>query len=90
MARAILSVEFDYEEGENGPYKPVLRDVRLENVRSEASGSVAIVTAFPGAVIENVRLKDCIFSGVESADILRHSGSLIFENVSIEPAKRKK
>lgn len=90
VARAVLSVEFDYEEGANGPHRPVLRNVLIENVTSESSGSVAIVTAFPGAVIEGIRLKDCTFLGVESADILKHAGSLILENVTIEPAKKKR
>ncbi|MEO6788990.1 MAG: glycoside hydrolase family 28 protein [Chthoniobacteraceae bacterium] len=90
VARAVLSVEFDYEEGANGPHKPVLRNVLIENVTSASSGSVAIVTAFPGAVIESVRLKDCTFRGVEAADVLKHAGSLTFENVTIEPAKKKK
>ena len=90
VARAVLSVEFDYEEGANGPHKPVLRNVRIENVTSESSGSVAIITAFPGAVIEGVALKGCTFRGVESADVLKHAGSLSFENVTIEPAKKKK
>ena len=90
VARAVLSVEFDYEEGANGPHKPVLRNVLIENVTGASSGSVAIVTAFPGAVVEGVRLKDCTFRGVEAADVLKHAGSLTFENVTIEPAKQKK
>ena len=90
VARAVLSVEFDYEEGANGPYQPVLRDVRIENVTSEASGSVAIITSFPAAVIDDIRLKDCKFAGVESADLLKHSGGIRFENVTVEPAKKKK
>jgi len=64
--------------------------VRIENVTSSSSGSVAVVTGFPGAVIDGVRLKDCTFGGVEGADVLEHSGSLTFENVTIEPAKKKK
>ena len=90
VAKAVLSVEFDYEEGANGPHQPVLRDVRIENVTSESSRSVAIITAFPGAVIEGVRLKDCIFRGVEAADVLKHAGSPTLENVTIESAKKKK
>ena len=90
VAKAVLSVELDYEEGANGPHKPVLRDVRIEKVTSSSSGSVAVVTGFPGAVIDGVRLKDCTFGGVEGADVLEHSGSLTFENVTIEPAKKKK
>ena len=52
--------------------------------------SVAIVTAFPGAVIDGVRLTDCTFLGVEAADVLKHAGSLTFENLTVEPAKKKK
>ncbi|MDB6171896.1 MAG: glycosyl hydrolase family 88 [Chthoniobacteraceae bacterium] len=90
VEKAVLSIEFDYEEGANGPHQPTLRDVRIENVTSKSSGSVAIVTAFPGAVIEGVRLKDCTFRGVEGADVLNYSGSLTFENVTIERAKNRK
>ncbi len=90
VARAVLSVEFDYEEGANGPHKPVLRNVNISNVTSASSGSVATITAFPGAVIEGVRLKDCQFRGVEAADLLKHAGSLALENVTIEPTKKKK
>lgn len=90
VAKAVLSVEFDYEEGANGPHKPILRNVLIENVSSASSGAVALVTGFSGAVIEGLRLKDCVFRGVEGADVLRHAGSLALENVTIEPAKKKK
>jgi unsaturated rhamnogalacturonyl hydrolase len=90
VARAVLSVEFNYEEGANGPYPPVLRGVRIENVTSDSSGSVAVVESFPGAIIEDVRMKDCVFRGVERPDILTHAGSLALENVTIEPAKISK
>src|SRR5688500_18449694 len=90
VAKAVLSVEFDYEEGAKGPHKPVLRNVQIENETSESSGSVAIMTAFPGAVIEGIRLKACTFRGVEGADVLRHAGSFTLDNVTIEPAKKKK
>ena len=68
LLSAALS-QFDYEEGANGPHKPVLRGVRIQNVTSAASGSVTIVTSFPGAVIEDVRLQDCHLGGVEGADL---------------------
>jgi len=90
VARALLSVEFDYEEGANGPFKPVLRDVRIENVTSESSGRVLAITGFPGAVIEGVRLRDCVFRGVEAADLLKNAGTIEFQNVTIEPVPVKK
>jgi polygalacturonase len=90
VVRALLSVEFDYEEGANGPFKPVLRNVRIENVTSESSGRVLAITGFPGAVIEGVRLRDCVFRGVEAADMLRNAGAVELQNVTIEPAKKEK
>ena len=90
VARALLSVEFDYEEGANGPFKPVLRNVRIENVTSESSGRVLAITGFPGAVIEGVRLRDCVFRGVEAADMLKNAGAIEFQNVTIEPARKEK
>ena len=90
VARALFSVEFDYEEGANGPHLPVLRNVLIEGVATESAGRVSTITAFPGAVIEGVRLKDCTFRGVEAADILKNAGTITWQNVAIEPAKRVK
>lgn len=90
VARAVLSVEFDYEEGANGPHKPVLRNVNIEDVTSDSSGGVAIITAIPAAKIEGVRVKNSVFQGVESAGLFKHSGSISFENVTIEPARKTK
>jgi hypothetical protein len=36
VARAVLSVEFDYEEGANGSHMPVLRNVLIEGVTTES------------------------------------------------------
>jgi len=90
VARAVLSVEFDYEEGAHGPHKPVLRNVLIEGVTTKSAGCVAVMTAFPGATIDAVRLKDCIFRGVEGADVLKDAGTLTLQNVAIEPAKAGK
>jgi len=90
VARAVLSVEFDYEEGANGPFKPVLRNVRIENVTGESIGRVLSIAGFPGAVIENVRLRDCVFRGVEADDILKNAGAIEQENVTIERVKKEK
>ena len=90
VAKSVLGIEFDYEEGANGPHPPVLRDVTFERVTGESSGAVASITSFPAATITGVRLKDCVFRGVEGPDVLKHSGALIFENVTIEPVKKKK
>ena len=90
VKRAVLSVEFDYEEGANGPHKPMLRNVLIENVTTKSAGRVSTITAFPGAVIEGVRLKDCIFRGVEAPDTIKDADTPTLQNVIIERGEKEK
>ena len=70
------------------PYKPVVRNVSLENVRSTASPRVMWIASFHGAVIDGVSFVDCIFRGVRSTEVVEASGSILFRNVKIEPAEK--
>ena len=88
VAEAILTIDFMYETGPNGPYKPVVRNVELQNVRSASSPRVMWIASWPGAVIEDVRFVDCTFRGVETSEMLQNAGSISFRNVNIEPAKK--
>ena len=88
VAEAILTIDYMYETGPNGPFKPVTRNVELQNVRSASSPRVMWVVGFPGVVIDHVRFRDCTFRGIEAAEVLNHAGSVSFENVTVEPAKK--
>jgi unsaturated rhamnogalacturonyl hydrolase len=85
---AVLTIDFLYDTGAKGSYRPVLRNVSLERVHSASSPRVMWVVGFPGVTIENVRFKDCIFRGVETAEVMNHAGSVSFTNVTIEPAQK--
>ena len=67
---------------------PVLRNVSLERVHSISSPRVMWVVGFPGVTIDDVRFRDCIFRGVEAAEVMNHAGSVSFRNVMIEPAHK--
>jgi len=88
VSEAVLTVDFLYDTGATGSYKPVLRNVSLERVHSISSPRVMWVVGFPGVTIENVRFRDCIFRGVESAEVMNHAGSVSFVNVMIEPVHK--
>jgi len=87
VAEAVLTIDFLYEEGANGSFRPELRNVVLEHVTSRASPRVMWVTGIPGAVIDGVRFVDCTFRGVHAAEVLQHAGSVSFNRVTIEPLK---
>lgn len=88
VAEAILTVDFLYETGANGPHKPVVRNVQIENVQSKSSPRVMWIAGFPGSVIDDIRFIDCTFNGVETSEQVAGIGALSFKNVNIVPAKK--
>jgi unsaturated rhamnogalacturonyl hydrolase len=88
VTEAVLTIDLLYDTGDKGPYKPVVRNVQIENVTSRSSPRVMWVVGFPGVVIDDIRFRNCTFRGVESAEVINNAGSFSFENVTIEPAKR--
>ncbi len=88
VAEAVLTIDLLYEEGTNGPHRPIVRNIALERVNSTSSPRVMHIAGFPGAVIDNVRFSDCTFRGVNAAEKLSGAGTITFYNVTIEPAKK--
>jgi len=88
VSEAVLTIDFVYEEGANGPFPPTVRNVVLENVTSNASPRVMWIAGFKGATIDGVRFVDCTFRGVEMAEMVSHATAVTLQNVTIEPAKK--
>jgi unsaturated rhamnogalacturonyl hydrolase len=87
VAEAVLTIDLVYFN-EQGPHRPVVRNVQVENVTSRSSPRVMWVVGFPGVTIEDIRFRNCTFRGVETAEVMNHAGSFSFENVTIEPVKK--
>jgi len=88
VSEAVLTIDFLYDTGAAGEYRPTLRNVSLERVQSTSSPRVMWVVGFPGVTIENVSFTDCTLRGVEAAEVMNHAGSVSFKNVTIEPARK--
>jgi polygalacturonase len=83
VAEAIVAADFYYEEGKNGKYTPVLRDVEVRNVTSRKSKYAFLLRGFEDSPVTNVRISDCTFDGVQSADVLEGVRDLVLKNVTI-------
>jgi polygalacturonase len=70
VADAVLQIDFMYEEGPNGPHKPVVRNVLMEKVTVTNTPRVLNVTGFSEAEISHVRLADSTFKRVKKPDVL--------------------
>lgn len=85
VAEAILTIDFQYGEGAQGPHRPVVRNVHVEHVVSSSTPRVLWVGGIEAGIIEGVTLRDCTFRGVESADYVVHAGSIDWRDCRIEP-----
>jgi hypothetical protein len=72
LADAVLQVDFLYEEGEKGDFRPVVRDVELRRVSSRKSTYALYLRGYEKAIIDNIRIIDCQFEGVARPDVIEY------------------
>ena len=68
---SVLQIDFLYEEGVKGGFKPVARNVVMENISVAQTPRVLNVRGFPGATISDVRIYDSTFKNVRLPDIVQ-------------------
>ena len=87
VGEAVLTIDLLYEEGSKGPFRPVVRNVRLDRITATAAPRVLYIRGFEGAVIDDIRIADSTFSGLTAADVINNAGTVAFNRVTLEPAK---
>ena len=83
VAHAVITIDFNYEEGAKGSFVPVMRNYSVERVVSLKSQHVADVQGLANAPITNLRLRDCTFENAASPSIVRNVQGLILDNVKV-------
>jgi polygalacturonase len=83
VSDAVVSIDFNYEEGARGGFIPVVRDVRVSNVKSRASKYALYLRGLDRAPISRVRLENCDFDNVAQENVVEHVNGLSLEKVRI-------
>jgi polygalacturonase len=83
VAAAVLEIDFLYEEGANGAFSPIARDVELVNVKSGKSTYGLYVRGIPKGTIDDIRVIDCTFDNVAKGNVIENVGRVTFENTRI-------
>ena len=86
VADSIVQVDFHYEEGNSGKFKPVVRNIEMRNVTAKKSKYALYLRGYEDAPIENIRLVDCTFDQVAKPDVLEHVKGLVRRNVRVNGA----
>ncbi len=90
VAEAIVTVDFLYEEGANGPHKPSLRHVQLEHITAKATPRIFYIASFAGATVDGIKLSHCSFAGLDATELIEHAGRIELDDVTATPKVRPK
>jgi polygalacturonase len=83
VADAIVHVDFYYEEGDSGKFKPLVRNIELRNVTSKKSNYVLYLRGYQRAPIQDVRLEECVFDAVAKSDVVENVAGLARRRVRV-------
>ena len=76
-----LSIDFHYEEGAEGKFTPVARNIEMRDAKTQKAKHALYLRGFKDAPIENVRVADCDFEGVEKPDVIENVNDLSLKDV---------
>ena len=71
VSDSVLQIDFLYEEGATGNFKPVARRVVMENITVAHTPRVLNVRGFPATEISDVRIYDSTFKQIEQPDTIQ-------------------
>jgi polygalacturonase len=81
VATAAFSVNFFYEEGEEGKFTPVAHNLEIRNLKTQKAQYALYLRGFKHAPIDAVRIVDCEFDGVSKPDVIENVAGLSLLNV---------
>ncbi len=76
---AALQIDFLYEEGANGPHKPVVRNLVVEGLNVANAKRVLDVQGFPSSEISGVRIHNSRFQGISKPDVVKEADVKLVE-----------
>jgi polygalacturonase len=83
VAHAVITIDFNYEEGAKGGFTPVVRNYEVENLVSTKSKHALDVQGLNGAPIYDLRLNNCTFDNVAESSIVKNVNNASVNNVKV-------
>lgn len=82
-----IDVDLLYEEGADGPFAPVVRDLRIDRLTVERARRALFVRGLPGSPVEGLRLRDSVFRALAEPSRLENVGEIVLRGVVMAPAE---
>lgn len=82
-----IDVDMLYEEGANGPFVPVVRNVRVERMTIEKALRAFFVRGLDSSPVRGLVVSASVFKSVTKESLLSNSDEIVLRGVTILPAR---
>lgn len=83
VSRAVIEIDFNYEEGAKGQFTPVMRNLQVDGLTCLSGNRALDLQGFENAPIYDVSLKNCTFGEIKNASVIKNVRGLKLSNVTI-------
>ncbi len=83
VSDAVIRIFFHYEEGDVGPFTPVVRNIFIHQLISEKSNYALFLMGYERSPISNIEISHCRFNNVIIGNVIEHVENLKLKNSPI-------
>lgn len=83
VKQAVLHIDYHYDEGDSGPFTPVVRNIHMDRVTSRHSDRVIFINAYERSPVSGVYISNSTFNGVKRESRINHAENIRFQNTTM-------
>ncbi len=83
VSRAVVEIDFNYEEGAKGDHIPVMRNYVVEGLKCAAGNRAVDLQGLDNAPIYDVTIRNATFGSVKNRSVIKNVKGMKLENVTI-------
>ena len=83
VSRAVIEIDFNYEEGAKGEHIPLVRNVQIDGLTCGSGNRAVDLQGLDGAPIYDVLLKNCTFGEMKNSSVVKNVKGLKLDRVTI-------
>ena len=87
VSRAVIEIDFNYEEGAKGAHIPLVRNVQVDGLTCTTGNRAVDLQGLDTAPIYDVVLKNCTFGEMKNASIIKNVRGMKLDNVTVAGKK---
>lgn len=83
VSRAVIEIDFNYEEGAKGEHIPLVRNVQIDGLTCGSGNRAVDLQGLDNAPIYEISLKNCKFGEMKNPSVVKNVKGLKLDRVSI-------